>query len=74
VFGPEGQEVTLTGWDYVLEVYNGVLGRLECLIMIGGMEKEESNGFVLLGSPFLNGLYSVWDVGRKTVSFANRTR
>lgn len=74
VFGPDGQEVTLTSWDYVLEVYNDMLSRLECLIIIGGMEKNESNGFVLLGSPFLNGLYSVWDAGRKTVSFANRPR
>lgn len=73
-FGPDEKKITLTPWDYVLEVYADVYGRLDCTIMIGGMNEFDSNGFVLLGSPFLNGLYSVWDAGNNTMSFANRPR
>jgi saccharopepsin len=71
-FGSPEQQVTLTPWDYVLEVYNEDLKRMDCQIMIGGMNEHVSNGFVILGSSFLNGLYSVWDAGNKTISFANR--
>ncbi|KAF1996587.1 acid protease [Amniculicola lignicola CBS 123094] len=72
MFSPSGQEVTLSWWDYVMGIYNDTLGRLECLIMIGGGDEQRLNGYVLLGNPFLNGLYSVWDAGRRTISLANR--
>jgi saccharopepsin len=72
IFGPDNKEVTLTQWAYVLEVYNDIIWGLQCLIRIGGMEEEEANGFVLLGNPFLVGLDSVWDAGKRTLSFASR--
>jgi saccharopepsin len=73
-FGPDGQEITLTPWDYLLQVYRDASEKWICQIMFGGAEKEQLNGFVILGSAFFNGLYSVWDADRKMVSLANRPR
>ncbi|KAF2265192.1 acid protease [Lojkania enalia] len=70
--GPSSKEIILTPWDYLIEVYNDARQELTCASPFWGREEEDLRGFLILGSPFLNGLYSVWDADRETLSFANR--
>ncbi|KAF2747416.1 acid protease [Sporormia fimetaria CBS 119925] len=59
-FGPDGKTITLTPWDYLLENPKG------CWLMFSGVDREVTDaGFVMLGVPFLHGLYSVWDAERE---------
>jgi hypothetical protein len=72
VFGPHGQSITLTPWDYLIEVYDRVFKQLKCVSAFFPLEEYGEEGFIILGQPFLNGLYSVFDADRKSISFANR--
>ena len=38
------------------------------------VDQPADYGAILLGTSFLNGLYSVFDADRKSLSFANRSR
>ncbi|KAH3943339.1 hypothetical protein HBH98_001040 [Parastagonospora nodorum] len=71
-FGPHGQSITLTPWDYLIEVYDRVFKQLKCMSAFFPLEQYGDKGFIILGQPFLNGLHSVFDADRKSISFANR--
>ncbi|KAH7378208.1 aspartic peptidase domain-containing protein [Pyrenochaeta sp. MPI-SDFR-AT-0127] len=72
VFGPHGQSITLSPWDYLIEVYDKVFKQLKCVSAFFPLGEYGDEGFIILGQPFLNGLYSVFDADRKSISFANR--
>lgn len=71
-FGPDNQSISLTPWDYLIEVYDEINGKLMCISAFWRMDGFGGKGFIILGSPFLNGIYSVFDVDRKSISFSNR--
>jgi hypothetical protein len=71
-FGPDGQTITLTPWDYLIEVYDKVYKQLKCVSGFYNLSQFGDKGFILLGAPFLNGLHSVFDADRRSISFANR--
>ncbi|KAJ4375393.1 aspartic proteinase precursor [Neocucurbitaria cava] len=71
-FGPDGQTITLTPWDYLIETYDKVYKQLKCVSGFWGLQEYGDKGFIILGAPFLNGLHSVFDADRKSISFANR--
>ena len=64
-----GKQVRLTARDYLLEVYDVVFQRQKCVTTFGSLGDD---GMILLGSPFLTGLYSVFDADRKSISFGNK--
>ncbi|ORY13234.1 aspartic peptidase domain-containing protein [Clohesyomyces aquaticus] len=72
--GPEGQEIELTPWDYLIEAEDDRLDRIKCAIPFVGTHERNPQGLVILGSPLLNGLHSVFDAGRKSIWVANRPR
>ena len=72
VLGPHGQRITLSPWDYLIEVYDKVYKHLKCVSAFFPLERYGDKGFIILGQPFLNGLYSVFDADRLSISFANR--
>jgi saccharopepsin len=72
ILGPERLGITLTPWDYLIEVYDDLYGLLKCVSSFQSMEWRGEMGFIILGAPFLNGLWSVWDAERETISFAYR--
>ena len=71
-FGPHGQRITLSPWDYLIEVYDKVYKHSKCVSAFFPLERYGDKGFIILGQPFLNGLYSVFDADRLSISFANR--
>jgi hypothetical protein len=71
VFGPHGQSITLTPWDYLIDVYDWVFKQRKCVSAFFSLDENGDEGFIILGQPFLNGLYSVFDADRKSISFAN---
>ncbi|KAH8723928.1 aspartic peptidase domain-containing protein [Phaeosphaeriaceae sp. PMI808] len=71
-FGPDGQTITLTPWDYLIETYDKVFEQLKCVSAFYSLSEYGEKEFVILGSVFLNGLYSVFDADRKSISFASR--
>jgi saccharopepsin len=72
--GPESSTITLTPWDYLIEVYDDLFDELKCVSPFQSEEEKGEMGFIILGAPFLNGVWSVWDADRETISFANRPR
>lgn len=72
-FGAEKEkQIKLTARDYLLEVYDDIYGRFKCVSTFFSLGDAGDSGIILLGSPFLNGLYSVFDADRKSISFGNR--
>ncbi|KAF2183623.1 acid protease [Zopfia rhizophila CBS 207.26] len=71
-FGPDGQIITLTPWDYLIEVYDKAYKQLKCVSGFFNLSEYGDKGFIILGAPFLNGLHSVFDANRKSISFGNR--
>ncbi|KAF2462617.1 acid protease [Lindgomyces ingoldianus] len=73
--GPLGQQIELTPWDYLIEAEDDQVNKIKCVSAFIGMGEERSKqGFILLGNPFLNGLHSVFDAGRRSILLANRPR
>jgi saccharopepsin len=70
-FGAQKQ-ITLTAADYMLEVYDEIYGRLKCVSTFASLGDSGESGMILLGSPFLAGLYSVFDADRKSILFGNQ--
>ncbi|KAF2178964.1 acid protease [Zopfia rhizophila CBS 207.26] len=66
------KRIKLTARDYLLEVYDDIYGRLKCVSTFVSLGDSGNSGIILLGSPFLNGLYSVFDADRKSISFGNQ--
>ncbi|KAF2177127.1 acid protease [Zopfia rhizophila CBS 207.26] len=71
-FGSKGESITLTPWDYLIEVYDDLYEQLKCVSAFEDLEGYGEQGFIILGAPFLNGVYSVWDANRQSISFRNR--
>jgi hypothetical protein len=71
-FGPSNNSITLTPWDYLIDVLDKQYGQWRCVSSFVGLRDAGNDGFIMLGSPFLNGLYSVFDAANETISFANR--
>ncbi|CAO2648279.1 Nn.00g075460.m01.CDS01 [Neocucurbitaria sp. VM-36] len=71
-FGPNGETITLTPWDYLIEVYDKVYKQMKCVSGFFNLSEYGDKGFIILGAPFLNGLYSVFDADRKSISFRYR--
>ncbi|KAH7372235.1 aspartic peptidase domain-containing protein [Pyrenochaeta sp. MPI-SDFR-AT-0127] len=71
-FGPNGHTITLSPWDYLIEVYDKVYGQLKCVSGFFNLSQYGDKGFIILGAPFLNGIYSTFDADRKSISFGNR--
>ncbi|KAF2823292.1 acid protease [Ophiobolus disseminans] len=67
-FGPR-KRITLTPTDYLLEVWDEIYKKRKCVSTFDSMDGD---GAILLGSPFLNGLISVFDAGRESVWFGKR--
>lgn len=67
-----GKQIRLTAKDYLLEVYDVIFRRLKCVSTFVSLGEHAESGMILLGSPFLTGLYSVFDADRKSISFGNR--
>lgn len=69
--GVEGEEiaVTVSGMDYVLEV-NMEDGFTDCVLPWGAHNpwKDDDPLFIVLGTAFLGGVYSVWDQDEGTIS------
>lgn len=71
-FGPERELITLIPWDCLIEVHDRVFEQLKCMSALFPLEQYGDEGFIILGQPVLNGLHSVFDADRKSISFANR--
>ena len=57
---------TLTPWDYLLEVHFEDVGT-RCLSTFTAHAESEGN-YIVLGSAFLTGVYSIFDLDAKTIS------
>ena len=66
--GPDGQELVLTPWDYMFEVEDKTYGTRCVLPFVELMEMLEGFNYIMLGTAFLSGLYSVFDYDNQTVS------
>lgn len=71
-FGPHRREVTLSPWDYLIEVYDDLYEQLKCVSAFASYDDVMDKGFILLGAAFLNGLYTVFDADRESISFGQR--
>ncbi|KAF2871848.1 aspartic peptidase domain-containing protein [Massariosphaeria phaeospora] len=71
-FEPGNQSITLTPWDYLIQAYDYRIKEDICVSAFYDLGKYGDKGFVLLGAPFLDGLYSVFNADRKSISFGNR--
>lgn len=71
-FAPNHQSISLSPWDYLLEAYDGIDQEVKCVSVFIHLSDYGEKGFILLGAPFLNGLYTVFDAERKSISFRNR--
>ena len=69
-----GRQVRLTARDYLLEVWDEIYEETKCVSTFSSVDQPADYGAVLLGTPFLNGLYSVFDADRESLAFANRNR
>jgi hypothetical protein len=72
VFGPHGQSITLTPWDYLIEFYDRYFVQLKCVSAFLNLSELGEKGFIILGSSFFNGLHNVFDADRGTILFSNR--
>lgn len=71
VFGA-GKQIKLTARDYILKIYDDIYEKLKCVSTFASLDEVGDSGMILLGSPFLTGLYSVFDADRKSISFGNQ--
>lgn len=71
-FGSDGQTITLTPWDYLIEVYDKLYEVLKCVSPFYNLSEFGDKGFIILGAAFMNGLHTVFDADRKSISFAKR--
>ena len=67
--GPKGHSITLTPWDYMIEVYDERRDELTCAssFMDLGDERDYLE-FIVLGAPFLNGLWGIFNAHEQTIS------
>ncbi|KAF2180780.1 acid protease [Zopfia rhizophila CBS 207.26] len=72
VFGPDEQAITLTPWDYLIEMHDKLYKQLKCVSGFYNLSRYGDKGFIILGATFLNGLNSVFDADRKSISFGKR--
>ncbi|KAF2116047.1 aspartic peptidase domain-containing protein [Lophiotrema nucula] len=70
--GAGAPSITLSPWDYLIEVYDDLFQQLKCVSAFQSMEWRGEMGFIMLGAPFLSGVWSVWDKDGESISFANR--
>lgn len=70
-FGTESR-IKLTAEDYLCEVYDDIYKTRKCVSTFVSLGDSGESGMILVGSPFLNGLYSVFDADRKSISFGHR--
>ncbi|OCK74245.1 acid protease [Lepidopterella palustris CBS 459.81] len=73
--GGAENEIVLTPWQYLFEVNDIRKGRRCVLPFSAWMHHEwdeKSPKWILLGSAFMSGLYSVFDLDNETISFAAR--
>ncbi|KAH7080948.1 aspartic peptidase domain-containing protein [Paraphoma chrysanthemicola] len=67
-----GINITLIARDYLLEVYDDIFERRKCVTTFLNLGTTGDDGIILLGTPFLTGLHSVFDADRRSISFGNR--
>ena len=66
--GPDGQKIVLTPWDYMFEVEDKIYGT-RCILPFDGLpDMLDGFEYIMLGTAFLNGLYSVFDYDNQTIS------
>lgn len=65
--GLGGYNFTLDAFDYTLEVYLEGTGSICLVTFIGSDEFGFGRDYALLGAPFMRGVYSVFDIGKKEV-------
>ena len=66
--GPDRHEIVLTPWDYMFEVEDEAHGTRCVLPFVDLMEMLDGFEYIMLGTAFLSGLYSVFDYDNQTVS------
>lgn len=71
-FGPDGRTITLTPWDYLIEMEDKYHKQIKCVSAFYPLEDFGGKGFIILGALYLNGLNSVFDADRWSISFGNR--
>jgi hypothetical protein len=71
-FGPSNSSITLTPWDYLIEFMDLDYWRWRCVSSFVALPNAGDYEFIILGNPFLTGLYSVFDAANETISFVNR--
>lgn len=67
------QTLRLGPRDYLLEVWDDMYESAKCVSTFVSLAEHGDDGARLLGSPFLTGLHTVFDAGRKSIAFANRS-
>lgn len=67
-----GMQVRLTPEDYFLEVWDAIFRKTKCVSAYASLDDSAGYGAIILGSPFLTGLYSVFDADRSSISFGKR--
>lgn len=68
--GDDTREIVLTPWDYLYEVENLDGSGTLCALPFQEdlVQKEGNPDYVILGTSFLGGLYSVFDADKETIS------
>lgn len=66
--GPDSHEIVLTPWDYMFEVEDQIYGKRCILPFVDLPEWLDGYGYIMLGTAFLSGLYSVFDYDSQTIS------
>ena len=67
ILGPDRQEIDLTPWDYMFEVEDKTYGTRCFLPFVDLMEMLDGFEYIILGTAFLSGLYSVFDYDNQIV-------
>ncbi|KAL2036604.1 hypothetical protein N7G274_010630 [Stereocaulon virgatum] len=68
ILGPDRREIVLTPWDYMFEVEDETYGT-RCLLPFETlMEWLDGFDYIVSGTAFLSGLYSVFDYDNQTIS------
>lgn len=68
ILGPDRHEIVLTPWDYMFEVEDETYGTRCVLPFVDLMEMLDGFEYIILGTAFLSGLYSVFDYDNQIVS------
>lgn len=66
--GPDRHEIVLTPWDYMFEVEDETYGTRCVLPFVDLMEMLDGFEYIILGTAFLSGLYSVFDYDNQIIS------